>query len=145
MSMTLAVDQTCADLPGVMNWRRMFLGLPDQAGYVRGFVRLLLDEHSRTDDVLVVATELVTNALRHTASGQPGGMFSVGITSWHDVIVVSVRDQGGPNIPTFRPVQETFDTLSETGRGLFTVDAYSSRWIWSGGERGRTVSAFFWE
>jgi serine/threonine-protein kinase RsbW len=94
--------------------------------------------------VLVVATELATNALRHTASGEPGGMFCVGVTCWHDELVVSVRDQGGPNVPTFRPVPQTRDSLSETGRGLCAVDAYASRWTWSGTARGRTVSAFFW-
>ena len=56
--------------PGGLTWRRTFLGRPDQAPRARQFVRFLLDDSPCREDAELVVSELVSNALRHTASGR---------------------------------------------------------------------------
>jgi len=50
-------------------WRRVFPGRDDQVREVRRWLAGLLPGAPERDDVVVVAVELVTNAIRHTASG----------------------------------------------------------------------------
>lgn len=134
----------CGVMP-VMCWRWSVPGDPEQAGRLRAFARALLDGHRALADVLTVLSELFANAIRHTASGNPGGLVVLEIRRWQRGVAVAVIDQGGPDEPVLCTVGETLDALAEGGRGLVTVAAYASRWCWRGDSRGRTVTAFFWE
>jgi hypothetical protein len=87
------------------------------------------------DNVLSAATELASNALRHTASGR-GGWFAVEITRYPSVVRVAVADQGGPAEP------QVIENLSaEHGRGLLLVRGLSMRAGVTGDQRGRLVRA----
>ncbi|MER5647800.1 ATP-binding protein [Streptosporangium sp. NPDC002524] len=115
--------------PGGMIWRRTFPGRPDQASPARRFVRLLLDDSPYRDDAELIAAELISNALRHTASGQPHGTFVVEVTRKPDMIRITVYDCGWGGTPTFKRRPNTTD---ESGRGLATVAAVASRFGYRG-------------
>jgi hypothetical protein len=85
--------------------------------------------------VTLVATELASNAICHTASGR-GGCFTVEITWWQSVVRVGVTDRGGPAQP--RVVEDPPD---EHGRGLLLVSLLSLRTGMCGDQRGRLVWA----
>jgi anti-sigma regulatory factor (Ser/Thr protein kinase) len=135
----------CTDVLPVMCWRRAFPGVPEQGVQARGFVQTLLSGHSLLDDIVVVAAELFSNAVRHSRSALPGGLVVVEIRRWRRGVALAVVDQGGPGEPTPRPADETADPLCEGGRGLAVVAAYATWWKWRGNARGRAVTAFFWE
>jgi anti-sigma regulatory factor (Ser/Thr protein kinase) len=132
----------CGQVLPVMYWRRVFPGSSEQVRAARDFVRSLLADHSRGDDILLVSSELVSNASRHSTSGLPGGLVVLEIWSWRRWLALAVIDQGGPSEPV---VRQPIDPLSEGGRGLLTVDACATWWCWRGDARGRTVTAFFRE
>src|ERR1035438_7054959 len=118
-----------------LRWRRVFPGEEHQLGVLRRWLALLLPDCAARDDVTCVATELGTNAVRHTASGR-GGWFAVEIT-WHQSAVrVAVSDCGAPAGP-----QVIDDPEGEHGRGLLVVRELSARTGACGDERGRLVWA----
>jgi anti-sigma regulatory factor (Ser/Thr protein kinase) len=103
---------------------------------MRRWLSSLLPQRPARDDLLAVATELGSNALEHTASGQEGGWFAVELT-WHQSMVqVVVADCGGPAEP-----KVISDPDGERGRGLLLVRGLSLRIGWTGDERGRLVWA----
>ncbi|REE96323.1 ATP-binding protein [Thermomonospora umbrina] len=135
---------------GDMCWRRSFAGLPMEARRARDFARFLLEGFSRADDAVQAAAELVANALQHTRSGGPGGLFVMEVRRWRGGAALTVIDQGGPRDPAPRSVERSegvggtvFD-LPESGRGLLAVSATASWWDWCGGPGGRTVTAVFY-
>lgn len=121
-------------VPGI-RWRRVLPGEEHQLAILRRWLAALLPDNSTRDDLLIVATELATNAVRHTASGQ-GGWFAVEITWLKSVIRVAVADCGGPTEPL---VVE--DPAAENGRGLLVVRGLSERIGVSGSHLGRLVWA----
>ncbi len=121
-------------VPG-MRWRRVFPGEERQLGVLRRWLESLLPDCAARDDVTSVATELGTNAVRHTASGD-GGWFAVEVT-WHQPAVrVAVADCGSPGGP--RVID---DPASEDGRGLLLVRGLSVWWALAGGELVAAPSA----
>jgi anti-sigma regulatory factor (Ser/Thr protein kinase) len=94
------------------------------------------------DTLLLCATELCSNAIEHTASGE-GGAFLVEVCRPAEgVACVAVTDGGGvgsPGLSMRNPSQAgcqgqdaqdriLADDLAEDGRGLALVAAFSSRW-----------------
>src|SRR6266700_415437 len=123
-----------ASVPGP-RWRRVFPGEERQLGVLRRWLELLLPECPARGDVACVATELGTNAVRHTASGR-GGWFAVEIT-WHrQAVRVAVADGGAPGAP--RVID---DPAADHGRGLLVVRGLSVRTGFTGDRRGRLVWA----
>lgn len=103
----------------------------------REFVRGVLGERwPGLDDVLVMVSEIASNAVRHTASGD---------NSWFDVTVsvtgltarVAVVDRGSSSEPRI-PDGGGLDALTG-GRGLRIVDALADGWGHGGDELGRVV------
>src|SRR5215469_13028535 len=84
--------------PAGADWqpvRRFFPGQACQVSEMRKWLRTSLPECPATDDVLCVACELATNAVRHTRTGC-GGWFEVEvIVRDHQVIRIAVADNGG--------------------------------------------------
>jgi len=117
---------------------RIFPGTPDQVAHVRRYLRSQLAGHPALDDAMLTASELASNAIRHTASGHQGGMFAVHLTlaSPHHIAVM-VTDQGGPNQPRISHP----GTGQDSGRGLEVVAALASLLITSGDTTGRSVLA----
>jgi hypothetical protein len=123
-----------APMPG-MRWRRVFPGEGQQLRALRQWLASLLPECPARDDMICVATELGTNAVQHTASGD-GGWFAVEV-SWHGPAVrVAVADCGSPSGP--RVID---DPEAEHGRGLVMARALAIRTGDCGDHRGRLVWA----
>lgn len=106
---------------------RRFAGRPDQVGAARRFVRALLSGRLAGpvagDLVELLVSELATNAVEHTASGD-GGAFRVGLVSRPGTLRVTVCDDGGSGCP--RPAEPAADR--EAGRGLAMVELLAERW-----------------
>ncbi len=68
-------------------------------------------------------SELVTNAITHSHSSQPGGTFTVRAHLANHRLRVEVCDQGGPwNTPTRGSAD------GQNGRGLLIVSRLATRW-----------------
>jgi hypothetical protein len=111
----------------------------------RDFTRTTLRRWGVTtccDDVAVVLSELLTNALHHTLS--PGGApprwpIRFGLLQPGPSVLCAVAD------PSDRvPVLKDPDYLAESGRGLHVVASLSSDWGWTApGRTGKIVWATF--
>ena len=122
-------------MPPELRWRRVFRGDEAEIPELRRWLAGLLPDCAARDDVMTVAVELATNAVKHTASGL-GGWFAVEVT-WHPAAVrIVVADQGAPTGP-----QLIDDPMAESGRGLLVVRELSARTGTAGDERGRLVWA----
>ena len=128
-----------------MSGDRLFRGHPDQVRAARRFVVASLASCPVAVDHDVVAllvSELVTNAVVHSASGRADGTLLVGYQLAHDELDskrlrlrVEVRDLGGPAYPRRCP-----HALESSGRrGLEVVEALASRWGIDRHPRGRAV------
>ncbi|WP_328941668.1 ATP-binding protein [Streptomyces sp. NBC_00250] len=71
------------------------------------------------DTVALVVSELVTNAVVHTASDR----FICELREGEDTLRIAVRDEGGPAGPRIRDCG-----VDERGRGLLIVDALCTAW-----------------
>ena len=118
------------------SWQRAFPGQESQLAVMRKWLAGLLPASPQRDDLAVVATELGTNAIRHTASGAGGGQFIVEVT-WHSAGArVAVTDGGAPAGPRI-----ITDPLAEYGRGLRVVQGLSALMGVTGNCAGRQVWA----
>jgi hypothetical protein len=118
-------------------WRRVFPGRDDQVREVRRWLTGLLPGAPEVDDVVVVAVELVTNAIRHTASGR-GGLIMVEVTWRGAMLRVAVADDGAPDGPRLTAAPAG---LAECGRGLNLVRALAASAGVCGDARGRLLWA----
>lgn len=117
----------------------------------RRFTRRTLDgwdTGDRFDDVCLVVSELVTNALRHALPAdtprhdEQHGPVRLHLMRWTERLVCAVRDPSHDS-PVAR---ETGDFSAESGRGLFLVDSFSDSWGWhplAGTLNGKVVWALF--
>lgn len=90
-----------------------------------------------TDMVVLVASELAANAVVHTASGEPGGKFTLHLITHTDRWEVRVDDAGGPKCPEV--AESKADDVR--GRGLAVVSELSEDWGVLGSESARSVWA----
>lgn len=120
---------------GASGSRQVFDGEERQLAVMRRWLTSLLPECPARDDVLSVATELASNALLHTASGN-GGWFAVEVTWLESAVRVGVADGGGPAEP-----HVIEDPGGEHGRGLLLVHGLSLRTGVTGDRNGRLVWA----
>jgi anti-sigma regulatory factor (Ser/Thr protein kinase) len=128
-------DDSGAPKGSTRRWRRVFPGEQSQLRELRAWIADLLPDCVARDDLACVATELGTNAVQHTASGQ-NGWFAVEL-AWHRAgLRVAVADGGAPAGP-----QLVDDLAGERGRGLLIVRGLSVRMGVSGDCRGRVVWA----
>jgi len=121
-------------------WWEHFPGEECQLSAVRQWLASLLPDCPARDDVNSIATELASNAIRHTASGQ-GGSFAVGVTLHKKIIRVAVADGGSPGTPRI-----VNDPEGEHGRGLLLVRGLATRIGMCGSHQSRVVWAdVHWE
>lgn len=116
---------------------RRFPRTPHAARLARRFVEATFEgwalQRELLDDVLLVTSELVTNAVRHAASD-----VFLGLTRTGDGVRVTVGD-ASPAPPAARaPRSGTLD-----GRGLFMVDAIARAWGHDVRDGGKVVWAEF--
>ena len=80
--------------PGDMWVRQVFPGSAEHVSTARRLVAFLLADCPQVDDIALVTDELICNAIRHTRSGQLGGVYGLDGRRCDDVMV-GVIDQGG--------------------------------------------------
>lgn len=116
---------------GPVNARRVFHGLASQVPMGRHFVADVLSGCPAAADAVLMASELLTNAVIHSRSGTDG---TLAVTVAHGAarVRVEVDDQGGPWI-------ESPDASGERGRGLIIVSELAAAWGITGDENGRVV------
>ncbi|WP_190083998.1 ATP-binding protein [Streptomyces longisporoflavus] len=122
----------------------------EAVGSARQFTRTTLDQwdlEERFDDVALVVSELVTNALRHALPSdtprEQGPPVRLHLMRWTSRLVCAVRDPSDDS-PVTRETDDDFS--AESGRGLFLVDSFSDSWGWhplAGALRGKVVWALF--
>lgn len=120
--------------PGTRVEQRVFPGRADQVTEVRRFIKWALAGCPVVDDAILCVSELATNALLHSTSGD-GGEFEITVQRGQWSVRVAVSDDGSHDKPAVR----VFDDTSEQGRGLALVTLVASNWGESGDEQGRTV------
>lgn len=108
-------------------WSRMFHGRPESVGDARRFTRLILAGHVLADLVELVVSELATNAIEHSASGEPGGFFVVELEIFRDHVIVAVVDMGSDALPSLAE-DDPAQPVSLGGRGLHIVEAVAKDW-----------------
>ncbi|WP_091105893.1 ATP-binding protein [Nonomuraea pusilla] len=106
---------------GGVAWRRAFAGRADQSAPARRMVGQLLADTGRADDAQWVTAELVSNALRHTRSGQAQGFFVMEVLWGAAVARIVVHDLGGDCVPDFSRMPGSVPEEAEHGRGLLGV------------------------
>ncbi len=129
----------------VMRWLRIFAGSPAQVVEVRKFVSYLLAGCPARQDLVLCASELATNAIVHTASGE-GGFFGVEVVRTRGGAArVLVTDAGAATVPAVKAHSidhiDHIDELEPGGLGLAVVAARASRWGYCGSSPCRTVWA----
>jgi anti-sigma regulatory factor (Ser/Thr protein kinase) len=162
-----AADQRL--IPALSSWARAFPGVPRQVKAARQFVAALLDGSPLRDDAVIVISELFTNALQHTRSGQPGGLVVVQVSRWRQGVRIAVTDQGSAKRPALIDKALADDVLADEaladrllaggifpddlladganhfpadcGRGLHMVSCLAEHLDWHDDVRGRTVHA----
>ncbi len=121
---------------------RTYPGRPDQVPEARAFVAAAVRDCAAADEVILMADEIAANAVLHSNSGQPGGVFTVRVEvcagHW---IQVLVDDGGSPKPPRLRETaQDGAGGIADPGgRGLRIVDELAEAWGVTGGVIGRTV------
>jgi anti-sigma regulatory factor (Ser/Thr protein kinase) len=135
-----ALRNATAASPFIAWWTRQFRGGADQVAEVRHWLEDLLPDCAARADVLLLASELCTNAIVHSRSGEAGGQFSVDIDWAPARARVVVGDQGSAKAPA-APQSGDAAPLGESGRGLLLVDALADdwgtasrphrRWVWA--------------
>jgi hypothetical protein len=114
----------CVQLPGV----------PDSIPVAREFARSVLHDCPIIDDIALVVTELATNAVLHSRSGQ-GGSFRLWMFPLNCGIAVFLYDDGPASGATFDR-----GDIEDFGRGLQIVEHLSARWGTSGDMPGSRLT-----
>ena len=108
--------------------------VPERVGLARAFVAAVLGgSHLCSDLAVLLASELVTNSVRHSGSAVPGGLVTVAVTADAGGVRVEVTDRSGSGAPVLSPAAFA-DGDAEGSRGLGLVHELAARWgYWRGG------------
>lgn len=115
----------------------IFPGRPDQVAAVRRYIASLLPQDATLDDITLLTSEAITNAVEHTRSGEPGGTVTLTVLDVGHATRVEVIDQGGLTRPE---VRDDVRKDSEHGYGLHLVRSLARRW----GSRSRGEGTELW-
>jgi serine/threonine-protein kinase RsbW len=112
------------EAPGIAPraWSRTFPATPAHVREARRFLASVLANCPAADDTVLCLSELVTNAITHSRSRQPGGHFTVRADMRSEHLRVEVEDQGGP---WAQPVRRRD---GQHGRGLLIVAQLADDW-----------------
>jgi len=114
-----------------------FPGIPSEVARARSLVAAALGrDHPLHDDCALLTSELATNAILHSRSGD-GGSFTVSVRAVGEGVRVCVED-GGSDDP---PCACGGGPYATGGRGLPLLEALSHRWGYVRAE-GRTAVWF---
>lgn len=119
---------------------------------VRAFLDTCAAERDRDYRYLftLLGSELASNALRHSRSGEPFGVYTLNCQRHRDGLRLTCRDQGkregaGPRSAWdehLAPNPDGLDLDTESGRGLAMVDALATDWGDNGFAGNRQVWFF---
>jgi anti-sigma regulatory factor (Ser/Thr protein kinase) len=114
-------------------------GRPEHVREARSFVaKALGDLNPGLHDAVLLTSELVTNAVMHSASRCAGGTIRVEITESAGGVRIEVTDAGSDlSTPAVRG-----DPYASDGHGLFLVQSLSDQWGYLRDDNGTTV--WFW-
>jgi two-component sensor histidine kinase len=76
------------------SYQRTFHGRADQIGQVRRDIATHLADHPAADDAVLIASELATNSVLHSASTDE--FFTVRCQAYPGYVQIEVEDFGGP-------------------------------------------------
>jgi hypothetical protein len=111
------------------HWRLVLPGAASQGTALRRWICDQFPACPARDDLLTITAEYFSNAIRYSASGQPGGLAVINL-SWHPPVMrIAVIDGGGPDTP--RTLDEPYtcdpDGFDERGRGRRMVEELACR------------------
>jgi anti-sigma regulatory factor (Ser/Thr protein kinase) len=114
-----------------------FPGIVAVVPAARRLVRDVLAGTPRVDDLELIASELISNAIRHTDVGEPGGEFTLTIYTGSDWACIEVTDSGSG---AWRDDPDS-NSDDEYGRGLSIIAELSDRFGHDVDAYGQTVWA----
>jgi anti-sigma regulatory factor (Ser/Thr protein kinase) len=125
--------ETLPMAPG-RQFSQAFPGRADQVRLARTFVRRVLVGCPVLNEAMLICSELSSNAIQHSASGRPGGSFTVRADVREgEYVWIGIEDQGGR--------WTTGKHTEERGRGLVVVDKLAAGWDVQGDDTGRVICA----
>ncbi|GAA3737719.1 anti-sigma regulatory factor (Ser/Thr protein kinase) [Spinactinospora alkalitolerans] len=111
-----------------------FPGHPTSVRDVRRFITNRLEDCPRKDDAALLASELATNAIEHSLSGNWTTGFLVSIEhTTSEGVRVAVQDAGSWESS---PAMTEPSPGAEHGRGLYLVEVIADRWSAAKGRPG---------
>lgn len=82
--------------PTATDFERSYPGRVEQVREVCADLAAITDGGPLADDLILLTSELATNAVQHSRSGRPAGLFTVRMTLYPDDYAwIEVIDQGG--------------------------------------------------
>ncbi len=112
---------------------RSFAGLPESVAAARSWVAAFFPDAATAADAALMTSELVTNAILHSASRLPGGQVTVRVAAGCGSARVDVIDAG--------PLPPCFPRRRGLGQGLAIVAALADVSGADGPDRWFTLSA----
>jgi anti-sigma regulatory factor (Ser/Thr protein kinase) len=113
-------------------------GRPEEVRGARAFVARTLSVGQApavdVDTATLLTSELVTNAVLHTASGAPGGTVTIVVVDVADGVLIEVIDDGSAGTPVVKD-----DLLTANGHGLYLVQQLTAQWGYLRDPAGTTV------
>jgi anti-sigma regulatory factor (Ser/Thr protein kinase) len=114
-------------------------GRAEEVSGARAFVTRTLSAAGKgqrvdSDAATLLTSELVTNAILHTASGAPDGSVTVVMVDVPDGVLIEVIDDGSGGTPIVKG-----DLLSADGHGLYLVQQLAAQWGYLRDPAGTTV------
>lgn len=114
-------------------------GRPEEVSGTRAFITRTLAAAGKEPAIdsyaaTLLTSELVTNAIMHTASGAPGGTVTIVIIDVPDGVLIEVIDDGSPSTPVIKG-----DVLATNGHGLLLVQQLAAQWGYLRDPAGTTV------
>ncbi|MDA8371761.1 MAG: ATP-binding protein [Nocardiopsaceae bacterium] len=94
---------------------------------VRAFLERAKPPETVLDDAELAASELATNALLHSRSGQTGGVMTLFIRSGRGRVRVAVADQGEKSAEAASGFGATRADNGDYGRGKLIIESCTSR------------------
>ncbi len=114
-------------------------GRPEEVSGVRSFVTRALTAAGKgqrvdSDAATLLTSELVTNAILHTASGALDGSVTVVLVDVPDGVLIEVIDDGSAGTPVVKS-----DLFAADGHGLYLVQQLAAQWGYLRDPAGTTV------
>ncbi len=114
-------------------------GRPAQVSAARAFVTRIMAATGKgraidCDAATLLTSELVTNAILHTASGAADGTVTIVVIDVPDGVLIEVIDDGSADMPVVKS-----ELLSTDGHGLYLVQQMTAQWGYLRDPAGTTV------